>query len=271
MIPIYVISLASDTERRARMAAQLDSLGLAFRFLDGVDGRVMTLKAREQAAPSRRRRYWSRLTGGEIGCALSHIVAMQTIAAGPDPVVVLLEDDVTIPRDFPQFLAELERNPPPFDMMWLAQSPPKKHRAILPVGELGGRQIRARVYLDYTAAAMIYTRDAARRLAGTIKVVVAPIDHMLWRNSSVLGLRVVEVHPHIIEQDMDGPSTIQDRQVNAIGIRARYRREVIRYINMVRRWCSFIAGWGPAAALRLRRAGGLHRQGERGKPGPASA
>jgi glycosyl transferase family 25 len=245
----------TDVDRRARMKAQLDGLGLPFRFLDGVDGRVLTEQAREQAAPSRLRRYWSRLTGGEIGCALSHLAAIQAIASGPYPFGAIFEDDVSISQEFPQFLADIERDPLPFDVMWLSQSPPKKHRAILPLGTLAGRQIRARVYLDYTAAAALYTREAARRIAGTIKIVAAPIDHMLWRNCSVLGLRVVEVRPHIIEQDMDGPSTIADREVKAIGPRARFRREVIRYSNMIRRWRSFVAAWGFAAVLRLRRAG----------------
>jgi glycosyl transferase, family 25 len=238
------------------MSMQLDGLGLPFRFLDGVDGRVMTGKAREQVAPLRLRRYWSRLTGGEIGCALSHLAAIRMIAAGPDPMVAVLEDDVAVPPEFPQFLADLERDPPPFDIMWLSHSPKKKYRAIMPLGRLGGRQIRARVYLDYTTAAMIYTRDAARRLAG-VKIVVAPIDHMLWRNHTVSGLRVVEVHPHIITQDMDGPSTIADREVKAIGARAKFRREVIRYSNMMRRWRSFVRAWGPAALLKVRRLGWL--------------
>jgi glycosyl transferase family 25 len=257
VIPILVISLAVDAERRARMRAQLERRGLPFRFLDGVDGRAMTEKEREQAAPLQARRYWSHLTAGEIGCALSHLAAIQTIASGPHPFGIVFEDDVTIDPGFPQFLAVLERNPPPFDVMWLAQSPPKNHRAIMRVGRLGDRQIRARVYLDYTAAAAIYTREAARRIADTMKVIEAPIDHMLWRNHCVPGLRVVEIHPHVIEQDMDGPSTIADREVKAMGLRARFCREVIRYSNMVRRWRSFVLAWGPAALLRVRRAGWL--------------
>jgi glycosyl transferase family 25 len=257
VIPIYVISLATDAERRARMRAQLDELRLPFQFLDGVDGRRLTEKAREQAAPSRTRRYWSHLTGGEIGCALSHLAALQTIASGSYPFGAVFEDDVAICPQFPQFLADLERNTPPFDMMWLCQASRKKHRAVLPVGQVAGRQIRARVYLDYSTAAMIYTREAARRIAESLKVVVAPIDHMLWFNHSVLGLRVVEAHPYIVEQDVAGPSTIQDRQVNAIGPRAKLRKEIIRYSNTVRRWRSFVSAWGPAAVLKLRRASSL--------------
>src|SRR5262249_43937320 len=159
----------------------------------------------------------------------------------PYPFGAIFEDDVAVRPEFPQFLAELERSPPPFDVMCLAPAPQKKHRAVLPVGQLGGRQIRARVYLDYTAAAAIYTREAARRIAGTIKVVAAPIDRMLWCDHTVSGLRVVEAHPYIIEQDTDGPSTIHDRQVNAIGPRAKFRKEIIRYSNLVRRWHSFIS------------------------------
>lgn len=257
MIPIYVISLATDAERRARMTAQFDRLGLPFHFIDGIDGRGMSEKAREQAAPSRLQRYWSHLTGGEIGCALSHLAAIRMIAEGPHPFAAVFEDDVTVCPDFLEFLAALERDPPPFDVMWLSQSPPKAHRAILPLGRLAGRQIRARVYLDYTAAAAIYTRAAARRLADAIKFIVAPIDHMLWCDHAVLGLRVVEAHPHIIEQDMGAPSRIHDRVVNAIGPGAKLRRETIRYGNLVRRWRSFVLAWGWAAVLKLTRAGSL--------------
>jgi glycosyl transferase, family 25 len=257
VIPIYVISLATDAERRARMKTQLDGLRLPFRFLDGVNGRALTEQAREQAAPSQLRHYWSNLTSGEIGCALSHLAAIRMIAGGPHPFGAVFEDDVVICPEFPQFLASLERNPPPFDMMWLCQASQKKHRAIMPVGQVAGRQIRARVYLDYTAAATIYTREAALRIIASLKVVVAPIDHMLWYNHSVLGLRVVEAHPYVVEQDISGPSSIGDRRVNAIGPRAKLHREIIRYTNTIRRWRSFMAAWGPGAVLKLKRAGSL--------------
>jgi glycosyl transferase, family 25 len=257
VIPIYVISLATDGERRARMKTQLDGVRLPFRFVDGVNGRHLTEQAREQAAPSQLRRYWSNLTGGEIGCALSHLAAIRMIADSPEPFGAVFEDDVLICPEFPQFLAGLERNPPPFDMMWLCQASRKKHRVIMPVGQVADRQIRARVYLDYTAAATIYTREAARRIVGSLKVVVAPIDHMLWYNHSVSGLRVVEAHPYIVKQDISGPSSIGDRRVNAIGPRAKLRREIIRYTNTVRRWRSFVSAWGPAAVLKLRRVGSL--------------
>jgi glycosyl transferase, family 25 len=257
VIPIYVISLATDAERRARMRTQIERLGLQFQFQDGVDGRAMTENEREQAAPMRLRRYWSHLTAGEIGCALSHLAAIQKIASGPYPYGAVFEDDVTISPEFPQFFSVVERNPPPFDVMWLAHSKKKKYRAIMRIGHLGGREIRARVFLDYTAAAAVYTREAARRIADTVKVIEAPIDHMLWRNHCLPGLRVVEIHPHIVEQDQEGPSTIADREVRAIGARARFRREVIRYSNMVRRWRSFVLAWGPAALLKVRRLGWL--------------
>lgn len=257
MIPIYVISLATDVERRSRMAAQFDRLGLPFRFLDGVDGRCMTESARERVAPSRLRYYWSHLTGGEIGCALSHLAAIRTVAQGGHPFGAVFEDDVVVRPEFPGFLAELERHPPSFDVMWLSFTSGKKHRAVMPVGEVAGRQIRARVYLDYTAAAAIYTREAAGRIAESIKVINAPVDQMLWYNHSVLGLRVVETHPCIIEQDKVGPSAIGDRQVTPVGPRAKFQREVIRYSNTVRRWRSFVAAWGVTAVLRLKRAGSM--------------
>jgi len=257
VIPIYVISLATDTVRRERMAGQFDRLGLPYQFFDGVDGSNLTTVALETAAPSRRRRYWSHLTAGEIGCALSHVAVIQKIAMAPHPFALVLEDDVVLGAELPRLLADLEAKPPRFDMMWLSHAPVKKHRAVMPLGRFSDRDLRGRVYLDYTAAAVIYRREAAIRLAAAITHIEAPIDHMLWRNHTVPGLRAVEVHPQAVIQDMDGPSTIRDREVKALGLRARFARETIRYDNLVRRWRSFVLAWGPAALLRVRRAGWL--------------
>lgn len=257
MIPIYVISLATDAARRARMAAQFDRLGLAYRFFDGVDGRALPAAALEAAAPPRRRRYWSHLTAGEIGCALSHLAVIRAIAAAPDPFALVLEDDVVLEPHLPRLLADLAAKPPVFDLMWLSHAPRKGHRAVMPLGKFSGGDLQARVFLDYTAAAVVYRREAAARIAAGIAHIEAPIDHMLWRNHTVPGLRAVEVHPQAVVQDMDGPSTIRDREVKALGLRARLARETIRYANLVRRWRSFVAAWGPAALLRVRRAGWL--------------
>lgn len=259
MIPIYVISLPTDAARRARMAGQFERLGLPYRFFDGVDGRALPAAALDAAAPSRHRRYWSHLTAGEIGCALSHLAVIRAIAAGPDPLALVLEDDVVLEPGLPGLLADLTKtaDPPPFDLLWLSHAPRKRHRAVLPLGRFSDRELRARVYLDYTAAAIVYRRDAAARIAAGITHIEAPIDHMLWRNHTVPGLRAVEVHPQAVVQDMDGPSTIRDREVKALGLRARLSRETIRYANLVRRWRSFVTAWGPAALLRVRRAGWL--------------
>ena len=70
--PIFVISLAREAERRARMAQEL--AGFDFEFFDAVDGR--TLDAAQYA--HRLDAEWFRimrgreLAPGEIGCFLSH-------------------------------------------------------------------------------------------------------------------------------------------------------------------------------------------------------
>ena len=257
MIPIYVISLRTDARRRARMAGEFARLGLPYRFIDGIDGRTLSAAELEAAAPARGRRYWSHLTAGEIGCALSHLAAIRTIAAGPDRFAVVLEDDVALAPDLARFLADLEADPPAFDMMWLSHAPTKGHRAVMPAGRLSDRGLWARVYLDYTAAAILYRREAATRIAAAITHIEAPIDHMLWRNHTVPGLRAVEVRPQLVTQDMDGPSTITGREVKALGATARLARETIRYGNLIRRWRSFVSAWGAGALVRVRRAGWL--------------
>lgn len=257
LIPIYIISLPGAAARRERMAAQFARLALPYRFFDAIDGRGLSREALEAAAPAHRRRYWNPLVPGEIGCALSHLAVIRTVAAAPDPYAVVLEDDVSLGEEFPRLLAALEAGPPAFDMMWLAHVPRKKHRAVMPLGRFADRELRARVYLDYTLAAVVYRREAAARIAAAVTVIDAPIDHMLWRNHTVPALRAVEVHPQIVVQDMDAPSTIRGRKFRALGARARLTRERIRWSNLLRRWRSFAAAWGPTALLRVRRASWL--------------
>jgi glycosyl transferase family 25 len=41
VVPVFVINLARDAERRAHMAEVLDAVGLAAEFVPAVDGRAL--------------------------------------------------------------------------------------------------------------------------------------------------------------------------------------------------------------------------------------
>ena len=98
---IFVISLKDAVAKRAHMKKTLDAIGCDYEFLDAVQGSDVD-PDRFRSSP-----YWmdpyyhTRITEGEIGCALSHKMAWQKIAESKVDQAVILEDDVeVIDKDF---------------------------------------------------------------------------------------------------------------------------------------------------------------------------
>lgn len=96
-IPIWVLNLKRDEDRRQFIQTQLQAFGVEFEMIEAVDGRSLTeedLSAySENAAIAACGRPLSR---GEIGCALSHIKIWKRIIREKIDEVLVLEDDIKI-------------------------------------------------------------------------------------------------------------------------------------------------------------------------------
>ena len=105
-IPVFVISLPDCHDRRARISAALDGLGLPFGFSDAVDGRE-GLPPEYQSLIDRAatRKKGRILTDAEFACALSHINVYRRIVADEIPYALVLEDDAVPQPDLVPYLA----------------------------------------------------------------------------------------------------------------------------------------------------------------------
>jgi len=104
---VYVVSLSRSVERRKAVAGQLSRLGVDFTFVDAVDAKQVSpewLHAQVDEAAVLRN-LGKRLTGPEIGCALSHRKIYRDIVESGHCGALVLEDDVTIADDFLDALA----------------------------------------------------------------------------------------------------------------------------------------------------------------------
>lgn len=106
---VFVISLASSGDRRARVTHKLGERKIAFEFLDACDGRLglhpYLKNYDEKSFITHRRR---KAAPGELGCYVSHLLAWEKCVEINEPIVVM-EDDFELTGDFEAGIAYLEK------------------------------------------------------------------------------------------------------------------------------------------------------------------
>jgi hypothetical protein len=92
-VPVFVINLDKDRDRREAILRQFDALpDLEPHVVEGVYGRHLPDSLCENLV---REKQWAR-NKGTIGCFLSHVKAWEEVARLDEPFAVVLEDDVNV-------------------------------------------------------------------------------------------------------------------------------------------------------------------------------
>ncbi len=126
-IKIFVINMRRSADRRERMAAMLESLGLEYEFFAATDGRNLTPEQEQQCdlqdevvLPVRMGRkiiVQTKLTPPEVGCAFSHLRLYQHILDCGLDRAVILEDDALLHPDAVVALHSLDCITEPWDVV----------------------------------------------------------------------------------------------------------------------------------------------------------
>lgn len=94
MIPILVVSMNTDLERRKFIENKFSKYGIKFNYIDAVVGKLIDQATLDNIDVSkamfRKKRHVSL---GEIGCTLSHVKAFKYIIENSIPYCLILEDD----------------------------------------------------------------------------------------------------------------------------------------------------------------------------------
>lgn len=109
-INVLIVSLATDTARRARMAAALDDPRLPFEFVDAIYGKHLApdvISAINTLDAARRRE--RTITLSEMGCSMSHLKTYQKIIENRPGWSCILEDDAIVDRRFTRFVREIKQ------------------------------------------------------------------------------------------------------------------------------------------------------------------
>lgn len=209
--PIFVISLKDRLDRRAAAAAQLAKVGLTPTFFDAVEGKK--LPADEIAAvyddAGRRRRVNKSLTGGELGCYLSHWAIFEKMVAENIPLALILEDDCLINDSLPRMLDCLtDPTLPPFDLVKMAIGEMGLNRGFYPVRKLTQEAALVRhLNICNSTVAYVISLAGARRFMRYGMPIRYPIDVALNR-FWVHGLNILAVRPWPVLHDLSQESTI---------------------------------------------------------------
>ncbi|XP_018577272.1 glycosyltransferase 25 family member [Anoplophora glabripennis] len=124
---IFMINLRRRPERRRRMFACFDELGLEVTTLDAVDGQNLNESFLEgiQFMPEFKDPYHKRpMTLGEIGCFMSHFNIWKEIVANGYENTLVLEDDIRFEPFFRLKVAKLMeelRGMPEWDLVYLGR------------------------------------------------------------------------------------------------------------------------------------------------------
>ncbi len=96
MLDVYVINLATSTERWARTSARLQELGIPHERFDAVDGRKAPHALFERYDDKQREKYRRKaLSPAELGCYSSHYLLWVFCIDNNKPIIVM-EDDVIV-------------------------------------------------------------------------------------------------------------------------------------------------------------------------------
>ena len=228
---IVLINLDCAAERRRRMAAEFERVGLNYEVWPAKDAEELTESDREFVDRAGRARLGLYpIPDGSLANTLSQRAAMHDLVRNGPEMMAVFEDDTRFEAELPCVLNALERRPNLFDIVKLHRRNPRRPflpKITLPTGHRLGR-VR---FADSGSQGYIITREAALTLLDRTPRMVREIDFVLsqfWEN----GLNVLYVDPPIVHEDDEEISQIEGTRSEE---RLRHRHERLRHPTVLAR------------------------------------
>ena len=217
-LPVVIINMEKSTDRLEKIKENMNDIGLKFTRFNAINGNQLTdQEIKDNTTFMCRNLLCSRSV---IGCALSHITVWKNFLDnqyGTSDILCVMEDDISISGDFPEFLNDTPsiRESLDFDMM----------RINCGTGNMTGEKINMGKYkfiknpvIPLSLACYIITRRGAQKALEILgESVPYIIDFslgvgMLFNNMSYLIL----VNPELVTLSLAKPSTINSNGTKGI-------------------------------------------------------
>lgn len=185
MIPVFIVNLKSDKEKRHLMQKQLDEAGIKYEFVDAIDGSKLSDQEKEKVySPQKAIEVFKReLSNGEIGCALSHLNIYRKMIEQKVEYAVILEDDVEICPDFLNLIKNFKEIQDECECLLLGHNDDIKRDVFLYTSLWHKKKyIKNYKLYRFTKVAFgtygyIMTLRGAQKLLHSVKTIDKPIDH----------------------------------------------------------------------------------------------
>lgn len=179
-------------------AEQLEQAGIDFVRVSAVDGRKSDPRQNPSYQERRALAFLGRnISGGEMGCYLSHLKAAQMFLESGEEYGMVLEDDMSIQSDLSEtvgeMLAWLEKDGRYWDLINIGTDQVKR---FTPLHQFGSSEhphaLLHAHYFPMMAAGLIWSRNGAQNFVDSQNLIFAPVDNYLrfWLTRTNTGLSV---------------------------------------------------------------------------------
>lgn len=206
-VPVFVINLDRSPDRLRAVRESAAPLGIDLIRIPAVDGARLPP---DQPLPVDRKTFerihGKRILPGEIGCYLSHLKALETIARGDEPYAAIVEDDIRFNDDFSRDLQDLGRLAG-WDAVKLVNH---RTRGFVPHARLNDTTRIGRCMHGPcgSAAAYAVTKTGAARLLDELGLMILPYDVALERGWDGKGYAVFSTDKALVALARADESTI---------------------------------------------------------------
>lgn len=180
-IPVWVLNVPGDVERRRFMERQLSRLGVEYEIIEAVDKRAIPPRQWRRYSEEEAVRVAGReVSIGEVACFLSHIRLWERLAAGAAAEALIMEDDAGVGASLFGVLKNRHKLPGDYERICFYTDGHLKPFG----GFVSGlhRAARYRVLADHNLAYLL-TAAGAKKLLEQVDSLCMPLDAFMGVDS----------------------------------------------------------------------------------------
>ncbi|MDB4117659.1 glycosyltransferase family 25 protein [Amylibacter sp.] len=185
-LAIYLINLDCADQRLLSAEAEINSARLKYERLSAIDGSKLLRHQEDQYDEALAyKKYGRSLSGGEIGCYLSHLNAVNLFLQTDLEYCLVLEDDIKLHSEFNSVLHELiiflnSNRKSNFDVVNLCNKPKKIYNKLYTITANNSNFDLCKAhFFPVLTTAILWTRHGAEKFRASCQPIHSPIDQFL--------------------------------------------------------------------------------------------